>query len=53
MFERSSGFVALPGGIGTLEELAEIATWAQLNQHAKPIIIADIEGLLESSAQAA
>ena len=42
MFEKSTGFVALPGGIGTLEELAEIATWAQLNQHAKPIIVADI-----------
>ena len=44
MFERATGFVAMPGGIGTLEELAEITTWAQLNQHAKPIIIADIEG---------
>ena len=44
MFERSTGFVALPGGIGTLEELAEITTWAQLNQHAKPIIITDVEG---------
>ena len=44
MFEKSTGFVALPGGIGTLEELAEITTWAQLNQHAKPIIIADVEG---------
>ena len=44
MFEKSTGFVALPGGIGTLEELAEITTWAQLNQHAKPIIVADVEG---------
>ncbi len=43
MFERASGFVALPGGIGTLEELVEIATWAQLAQHNKPIIIANIE----------
>ena len=43
MFEKSTGFVALPGGIGTLEELAEITTWAQLNQHAKPIIVADVE----------
>jgi uncharacterized protein (TIGR00730 family) len=39
MFERASGFVALPGGIGTLEELAEILTWAQLQQHARPIIL--------------
>ena len=42
MFERASGFVALPGGIGTLEELVEIATWAQLARHNKPIIIANI-----------
>ncbi len=42
MFERATGFVALPGGIGTLEELAEIATWAQLKQHAKPVIICDV-----------
>ena len=47
MFEKSTGFVALPGGIGTLEELAEITTWAQLNQHAKPVIIADIAGYWE------
>ena len=44
MFERSTGFVAMPGGIGTLEELAEITTWAQLNQHAKPIIVCDVAG---------
>lgn len=44
MFEQSTGFVALPGGMGTLEELAEISTWAQLGQHAKPIIVANIEG---------
>ena len=44
MFERSTGFVALPGGIGTLEELAEIITWAQLDQHAKPIIVCDVAG---------
>ena len=42
MFERATGFVALPGGIGTLEELAEILTWAQLGQHNKPIVICDI-----------
>ena len=44
MFARSSGFVALPGGLGTLEELAEISTWAQLGQHAKPIILCNIAG---------
>lgn len=47
MFEKSSGFVALPGGIGTLEELAEITTWAQLNQHAKPVIVANVAGYWE------
>ncbi len=44
MFERASGFVALPGGLGTLEELTEISTWAQLEQHAKPIILCNIGG---------
>ena len=43
MFEKATGFVALPGGIGTLEELAEITTWAQLGQHAKPLIVCNIE----------
>ncbi len=44
MFERADAFVALPGGIGTLEELVEQLTWAQLGRHKKPILIADIEG---------
>ncbi len=39
MFELSDAFAALPGGIGTLEELFEIATWAQLNLHKKPIAV--------------
>jgi uncharacterized protein (TIGR00730 family) len=43
MFERADAFVALPGGIGTLEELVEQLTWAQLGQHKKPILIANIE----------
>ncbi len=44
MFERADAFVALPGGIGTLEELIEQLTWAQLGQHKKPIVIANIAG---------
>jgi uncharacterized protein (TIGR00730 family) len=44
MFERSDAFVALPGGIGTLEELVEQMTWQQLGRHSKPILIADIDG---------
>ena len=44
MFERSNAFVALPGGIGTLEELVEQLTWSQLGQHRKPIIVANIDG---------
>jgi uncharacterized protein (TIGR00730 family) len=44
MFERADAFVALPGGIGTLEELIEQMTWAQLERHAKPILIADVQG---------
>jgi uncharacterized protein (TIGR00730 family) len=37
MAELADGFIALPGGLGTLEELAEVASWAQLGLHAKPI----------------
>jgi uncharacterized protein (TIGR00730 family) len=44
MFERADAFVALPGGIGTLEELVEQLTWSQLGQHRKPIVIANIKG---------
>ena len=44
MFERSDAFVALPGGIGTLEELVEQLTWAQLGRHKKPILIVNIGG---------
>ena len=43
MFERADAFVALPGGVGTLEELVEQITWAQLGRHKKPILIANIE----------
>lgn len=44
MYDRSDAFVALPGGVGTLEELVEQLTWTQLDQHSKPIILANIAG---------
>lgn len=44
MFERADGFVILPGGLGTLDEMFEIITWKQLQQHAKPIVVLDING---------
>lgn len=44
MYDLSDAFVALPGGIGTLEELAEIATWSQLGIHGKPIVLLDVDG---------
>jgi len=43
MFERADAFVALPGGVGTLEELVEQLTWAQLGRHKKPILILNIK----------
>jgi uncharacterized protein (TIGR00730 family) len=47
MFERADAFVALPGGIGTLEELVEQLTWSQLGRHRKPILIANINAFWE------
>ncbi len=44
MFERADAFVALPGGVGTLEELVEQLTWVQLGRHRKPVLIADVGG---------
>lgn len=44
MFERADAFVALAGGVGTLEELVEQMTWAQLGRHRKPVLLANIEG---------
>eukprot|EP00873_Tetraselmis_striata_P045718 jgi/Tetstr1/465982/TSEL_010573.t1 len=44
MFDRADAFVALPGGIGTLEELVEVLTWGQLGRHRKPVALADING---------
>ena len=47
MFERSDAFVALPGGVGTLEELVEQLTWQQLGRHTKPVLLANIDGFWE------
>ena len=44
MAERADGFVVLPGGYGTLDEMFEIITWRQLGLHAKPILICDVTG---------
>lgn len=44
MAELSEGFIALPGGMGTLEELAEVLTWAQLGLHARPCGLLDVDG---------
>jgi uncharacterized protein (TIGR00730 family) len=43
MFEKSDAFVALPGGIGTVEEIVEVMTWAQLGRHRKPIVFANVK----------
>jgi len=44
MFEQADAFVALPGGIGTLEEVVEQLTWVQLERHSKPVVLANIGG---------
>ncbi len=51
MFQRADAFVALPGGIGTLEELVEIMTWSQLGQHEKPVVIANVDGFWDPLAR--
>ncbi len=43
MFDKADGFVALPGGIGTLEETVEMLTWSQLGRHNKPIVLANVD----------
>lgn len=48
MFELADGFVVLPGGLGTLDETIEMATWKQLQLHAKPIILVNIDGYWDS-----
>ena len=44
MYDRSDAFVALPGGFGTLDELAEVVTWTQLGLHGKPTVLLDVDG---------
>jgi TIGR00730 family protein len=44
MYDRSDAFIALPGGLGTFDELFEVATWAKLGLHNKPIIVLNIKG---------
>ncbi|MEP3275218.1 MAG: TIGR00730 family Rossman fold protein [Stappiaceae bacterium] len=51
MFDKADAFVALPGGIGTLEEVVEMMTWAQLGQHKKPILLANIDRFWEPLQQ--
>ena len=47
MAERANAFVALPGGFGTFEEILEIATWTQLNQHQKPMMLYNVNGFYD------
>jgi len=47
MYDLSDGFIALPGGLGTLEELAEVATWSHLGLHSKPVVLLDVEAFWE------
>ena len=47
MAERACAFVALPGGLGTFEEILEIATWGQLNQHQKPMMLYNVNGFYD------
>ena len=47
MFEHADAFVALPGGVGTLEEVVEQMTWVQLGRHKKPVLLANIKAFWE------
>ena len=51
MYDRADAFVALPGGLGTLEELAEVLTWNQLGILAKPVGLLDIGGFWQPLVQ--
>lgn len=48
MAERASAFIALPGGLGTFEEILEVATWGQLEQHHKPMILYNVRGYYDA-----
>jgi uncharacterized protein (TIGR00730 family) len=47
MYDLADAFIALPGGFGTLEELAEVTTWSQLGLHQKPLTLLDVDGFWE------
>ena len=51
MAARACAFVALPGGLGTFEEILEIATWGQLNQHQKPMMLYNVNGFYDALIQ--
>ena len=51
MFELSDGAIAMPGGFGTLDELFELCTWAQLGHHAKPLAILNVNGFYDTLLQ--
>jgi uncharacterized protein (TIGR00730 family) len=51
MADLADGFVALPGGLGTVEELFEVYTWSQLGLHLKPCALLDVEGYYEGIAE--
>lgn len=51
MAELAAGFIALPGGLGTLDELAEMATWTQLGVHDKPLVLLDVLGYWSKLAE--
>jgi uncharacterized protein (TIGR00730 family) len=50
MAQLADGFIAMPGGMGTLEELFEMLTWSQLGIHAKPIGLLNVDGFYDSLA---
>lgn len=47
MAERSDAFVAMPGGLGTFEEIFEVWTWTQLGSHTKPVALFNVEGFYD------